>query len=259
MGGHVCRWYLWGSYMCKQEDNTGCQFLGNVHLKKKGISPSPQTRLASSRDQRTCLIGPPDTHVTMPSLGFDSVSVSSGDGIAVLRLTRPSLYREPSPPSWRLSSHLDLFESTFNCRNQVIQKRFMYASRIIKGGRVMGIAGRGEFRWRLSWSFPVPKDIKEEDRERSHQRSRRCFVPWPSPAWVCWNRWSTGLESEGCFHRGDPQTRKNSHPIIALTLWLHLHIMSSQRREGSQETRQAGLPEIKGYAAYASGYRKCLR
>lgn len=36
MGGHVCRWYLWGSYMCKQEDNTGCQFLGNVHLKKKG-------------------------------------------------------------------------------------------------------------------------------------------------------------------------------------------------------------------------------
>lgn len=53
MGGHVCRWYLWGSYMCKQEDNTGCQFLGNVHLKKKGGGsllphrqdwPAPETK-----------------------------------------------------------------------------------------------------------------------------------------------------------------------------------------------------------------------
>lgn len=52
MGGHVCRWYLWGSYMCKQEDNTGCQFLGNVHLKKKRGSllphrqdwPAPETK-----------------------------------------------------------------------------------------------------------------------------------------------------------------------------------------------------------------------
>lgn len=221
MGGHVYRWYLWGSYLCKQEENIGCHFLGNVHLKKKKqhrVSPSPQARLASSRAQRTRPIRPLHTHVNLPSLGFYSVSVSSGDGIAVLRLTRPSLYREPSSPSWRFSSHLDLFESAFSCRNQVIQKWFNYASRIIKGRKGDG-HWRGGVRWRLSWSFPVPKDIKEEDRERSHQRSRRCFVPWPSPP----RHESVGIDEAQVWRAKDVSTQGILRPGRTVTPTLLSH------------------------------------